>query len=94
MPRSDLLKGKSSFDDTVFTYRYYRDANTSYTHIDGTAYEFGDVITDRPYHTEETILRGVGKVPTLIDEALPFQEGGTYDSAYMPLFTPHAYEGK
>lgn len=89
-----FTKGKDSFYETIFTNKYYRDANTSYPHIDGTTYQFGDVITDRPYHTEETILRGVGMVPTLIDETLPFEEGGTYDGEYMPLFIPHTYEGK
>ena len=89
-----FTKGKDSFSQTIFTNKYYRDATTSYTHIDGSAYQFGDVITDRPYHTEETILRGVGKVPTLIDENLPFEKGGTYDGEYMPLLIPHTYESK
>ncbi|DAB29740.1 MAG TPA: hypothetical protein CFH84_07985 [Sulfurimonas sp. UBA12504] len=85
-----FTKGKDYFGKTIFTYKYYRDANESFTHIDGTAYEFGETITDRPYHTEETILLGVGKVPTLIDE-----NGDNYDPEYLPIFSyPQQYETK
>lgn len=83
-------KGKDYFGETLFTYKYYRDANTSFTHIDGTAYELGETITDRPYHTEETILLGVGKVETLIEE-----NGNNYDAEYLPIFTyPQEFESK
>jgi len=83
-------KGKDYFGKTLFTYRYYRDANDTYTHIDGTPYTLGETITDRPYHTEETILRGVGKVPTLIDE-----NSDNYDAEYLPIFKyPQEFESK
>ncbi|MBN2825725.1 MAG: hypothetical protein JXQ76_10395 [Campylobacterales bacterium] len=83
-------KGKDYFGDTLFTYKYYRDKNQSHTHIDGTPYHFGEVIIDRPYHLEESILWGVGKVPTLIDEA-----GDNYDPEYMPLLKyPLTFESK
>ena len=83
-------QGKDYFGETIFTYKYYRDVNSSFTHIDGTPYIFEETITDRPYHTEETILRGVGKTPTLIDE-----HGDNYDSEYLPIFSyPQAYESK
>lgn len=83
-------KGKDYFGKALFTYKYYRDENTSYTHIDGTPYGFGELITDRPYHTEETILRGVGKVPTLIDE-----NGDNYDGEYLPILKyPQEFEEK
>ncbi len=82
--------GKDYFGDTLFTYKYYRDANQSHTHIDGTPYQLGEIITDRPYYTQETILWGVGKVPTLIDE-----NGDNYDPEYMPLLKyPLTYESK
>ncbi|MBA3024940.1 MAG: hypothetical protein FP820_00880 [Sulfurimonas sp.] len=85
-----FTKGKDYFGKTIFTYKYYRDANESFTHIDSTAYEFGETITDRPYHTEETILWGVGKVPTLIDE-----NAENYDPNYLPIFAyPQTYEVK
>ncbi len=83
-------QGKDYFGDTLFTYKYYRDANQSHTHIDGTPYQWGEVITDRPYHTQETILWGVGKIATLIDE-----NGDNYDPEYMPLLKyPLTYESK
>ncbi|MDD2906480.1 MAG: hypothetical protein PHH41_04600 [Sulfurimonas sp.] len=83
-------KGKDYFGETIFTYKYYRDANNTYTHIDGTPYHEGETITDRPYHTEETILRGVGKTPTLIDE-----NGDNYDAEYLPILSyPQRYETK
>jgi hypothetical protein len=85
-----FTKGKDYFGKTIFTYKYYRDANESFTHIDSTAYEFGETITDRPYHAEETILWGVGKVPTLIDE-----NAENYDPNYLPIFAyPQTYEVK
>jgi hypothetical protein len=80
--------GKDYFGETLFTYKYYRDANSSFTHIDGTPYSFGETITDRPFHTEETILWGVGKIETLIDK-----EGNNYDAEYLPIFKyPQEYE--
>jgi len=83
-------KGKDYFGKAPFTYRYYRDKKNGFTHIDGKPYVFGEVITDRPYHTEETILKGVGKISTLIDE-----EGDNYDEEYMPLFKyPQTFESK
>lgn len=83
-------KGKDYFGDVPFTFKYYRDANTSFTHIDGAPYTFGEVITDRPYDTSETILKGVGNTPTLIDE-----HGDNYDPEYLPIFDyPQAFESK
>lgn len=83
-------KGKDYFWETIFTYRYYRDTNNSFTHIDSKPYIFGETITDRPYHTEETILRGVGNTPTLIDE-----NSDNYDSEYLPILRyPQEFEKK
>lgn len=83
-------KGKDYFGETLFTYKYFRDANESYTHIDGTPYSLGETITDRPYHTAETILWGVGNTPTLIDE-----KGENYDPEYLPILQyPQTYESK
>ncbi len=83
-------KGKDYFGETIFTYKYTRDANTSFTHIDGTPYTFGETIIDRPYRTDETIFWGVGNVPTLIDE-----NGNNYDPEYLPIFTyPQRFESK
>ncbi|MBU1657970.1 hypothetical protein KKG72_02830 [bacterium] len=88
-------KGKDVFSETIFTYKYYRQSSESYTHIDGkTLYKQGEVITERPYEHSETLTKGVGTVATLIDENLSFDNGGTYDSEYLPLFIPDTYETK
>ncbi len=85
-----FTKGKDYFGAPLFTYRYYREGEEGFTHIDGTPYTFGELITDRPYHEEESILWHVGKVPTLIDEA-----GDNYDSEYLPIMAyPQAFEGR
>lgn len=82
--------GKDYFEQIPFTYKYYRDKKNGFTHIDGTPYKIGELITDRPYDTSETILKGVGNVLTLIDE-----NGDNYDSEYLPLFKyPMEYEKK
>jgi hypothetical protein len=82
--------GKDYFGKVLFTYKYYRDKENGFTHINGTPYKFGEVITDRPYDKSETILKGVGNTPTLIDE-----KGNNYDSEYFPLFKyPIEFEKK
>ncbi|MBN2895521.1 MAG: hypothetical protein JXK05_06490 [Campylobacterales bacterium] len=85
-----FTKGKDYFGTPLFTYRYYREGEEGFTHIDGTPYTFGELITDRPYHEEESILWHVGKVLTLIDE-----EGDNYDPMYLPIMAfPQMYEGQ
>ncbi len=81
-------KGKDYFGKTLFTYKYYRDEQDAYTHIDGTVYKPGETVTDRPYHTRETVLRGVGKVKTLISE-----DSDNYDAEYLPVLKyPQEFE--
>ncbi|MEA1953087.1 MAG: hypothetical protein U9O24_01670 [Campylobacterota bacterium] len=84
-------KGKDYFGETPFTFKYFRDENSSFTHIDDiTPYAFGEVITDRPYDHSETINKGVGNTPTLIDE-----NGDNYDAEYLPIFVyPQEFENK
>jgi len=72
--------GKDVFEDTPFTFRYFRDAKEAYTRLDGTPYRLGDVITDRPIEHEATLTQGVGVIKTLIDE-----KDALYDGEYMPL---------
>jgi hypothetical protein len=82
--------GKDYFENTPFTFKYYRDKENSFNHISGKPYELGEIITDRPYDKSETILKGVGNVLTLIDE-----DGDNYDSEYLPLFKyPLIFEEK
>ncbi|MBU0720474.1 hypothetical protein KJ877_03970 [bacterium] len=82
-------KGKDYFGEVPFTFKYYRDTNESYTHMDDiTPYAIGDIITDRPYDKSETILKGVGTTPTLIIE-----NGDNYDSEYLPILQyPQIFE--
>ena len=74
--------GKDVFDETPLTYRYYRDAKHAFTHLDGTPYRQGEVITDRAVEKEATLLEGVGITPTLIDEKSVLFEG-----EYSPLLS-------
>ncbi|MEA2111556.1 MAG: hypothetical protein U9P71_05860 [Campylobacterota bacterium] len=83
-------EGKDYFGKTLFTFKYYRDEIDGFSHIDGSEYKFGEIITDRPFDTSETITKGVGNALTLIDE-----DGDNYDGEYMPIFSyPQQYETK
>ncbi len=78
--------GKDVFAETPFTFRYYRRAADTFAHQDGRAYQFGEVITDRPVDTEPAnFTYGIGIGKTLIDDTLPFAQGGTYYADYVPL---------
>jgi len=81
--------GKDVFPETPFTLRYYRTAETAYTHQDGRPYALGEVITDRPINTTVgDFTYGMGVIPTLIDVNQPFAQGGTFLSDYVPLLVP------
>ncbi|QEP44004.1 hypothetical protein D5085_13285 [Ectothiorhodospiraceae bacterium BW-2] len=78
--------GKDMFPDTPFTLRYYRREQEAFAHQDGRPYQLGEVITDRPIDTTPaSFTYGFGIGETLIDEALPFEQGGTYYDNYVPL---------
>ena len=77
-----FTKGKDVFAQTPFTFRYFREAKEAYTHLNGTAYDQGEIITDRPIETEAVLTQGVGVAKTLINE-----NDALYDGEYMPLFT-------
>ncbi len=78
--------GKDVFPNTLFTFRYYRRPQDAFSHQDGRDYEFGEVMTDRPIDTEAaSFTYGFGDSLTLIDEHLPFAQGGTYYADYVPL---------
>jgi hypothetical protein len=84
-------QGKDYFGNTPFSFKYFRDKNNSFTHIDDKMpYQFGEVITDRPYNHEKSIEEGIGIVPTLIKE-----DGNNYDSEYLPILSyPQRFEEK
>jgi len=78
--------GKDVFPATPFTLRYYRRPQEAFNHQDGRAYQLGEVITDRPIDTSpSSTFYGFGNSATLIDENLPFAQGGTYYADYVPL---------
>ncbi|MDD3518713.1 MAG: hypothetical protein PHQ14_10220, partial [Chromatiales bacterium] len=80
--------GKDVFDTTPFTYRYHRTADTAFDHQDGTSYQYGEIITDRPIDGDQTSLtHGYGVGETLIDDTLDFDQGGNYHPDYVPLLT-------
>ncbi len=81
--------GKDVFPETPFTLRYLRTADVGFAHQDGKPYQLGDVITDRPINTNVgEFTYGLGITPTLIDEDLPYAQGGTFLSDYVPLLKP------
>ncbi|HIP46200.1 MAG TPA: hypothetical protein EYG95_01435 [Campylobacterales bacterium] len=84
-------KGKDYFGEVPFTFKYYRDEEEGFTHIDDiTPYILGEIITDRPYEHRKSITKGVGIASTLIDE-----NGDNYDGEYLPIFAyPQAFERK
>ncbi|MDD3343475.1 MAG: hypothetical protein PHR87_07875 [Sulfurospirillaceae bacterium] len=82
--------GKDVFDTTPFTFRYYRDAKEGYTHLNGSAYKMGEIITDRPIEKEATVMESVGNAETLIKK-----EDALYDGEYLPLLKyPLVFEKK
>jgi len=83
-----FMLGKDVFAQTPFTYRYFRVGKETYTHLDGTPYHIGEIITDRPIEKEATLTEGAGIVETLIDE-----NDASYDGEYLPLLNyPLVYE--
>lgn len=83
------VKGKEVFAQTPVTYRYFRKGAEGFRHQDGSPYQIGEVITDRPVDRENpaSITYGVGNATTLIDANQPFAAGGTYFPDYVPLLT-------
>lgn len=82
--------GKDVFGYVPFTFLYFREIKDAYTHLDGTPYHIGEIITDRVIEKEALLTQGVGITSTLIQEKDPL-----YDGEYMPLLKyPLTYEKK
>ncbi len=82
--------GKDVFAYVPFTFLYFREIKDAYTHLDGTPYHIGEIITDRVIEKEALLTQGVGITSTLIQEKDPL-----YDGEYMPLLKyPLTYEKK
>ncbi len=81
--------GKDVFPETPFTLRYLRTADVGFAHQDGKPYQLGEIVTDRPINTNVAeFTYGMGITPTLIDETLPYAQGGTFLADYVPLLKP------
>jgi hypothetical protein len=78
--------GKDVFAATPITYFHHRLPGQEELKIDGTPYQFGELITERQVELENPTRfdyrAGIGI--TLVDEALSFEDGGTYNPDYIP----------
>jgi len=80
--------GKDVFAQTPITFRYFRTEKNAFTHQDGKPYKDGEIIVDRPLDSDSAnITYGIGSVPTLIDETIPYEQGGTANRDYLPLLS-------
>jgi len=79
--------GKDVFKQTPTTYRHYRLPGTEALKIDGTPYQFGEIISERSVQLEDPARFDyrAGDSITLIDEMLEFIDGGTYFPEYIPF---------
>ncbi len=78
--------GKDVFAQTPSNYHHYRLPDQTALKIDGTAYEFGEIITERSVQLDEPTRFDyrAGDSITLINKDLPFENGGTYFPEYVP----------
>jgi hypothetical protein len=66
--------GKDVFPETPVTFRYFRPEGEGFTHQDGTPYEVGEIVVDRPIDTDRTSLTwGVGIATTEITECPDYE---------------------
>lgn len=87
--------GKDVFPSTPVTFRYLRRPTDAFTRLNGTPYAAGEVITERPVHTENpaAIDYRLGSAKTLIDPSKTMADGGTYQPDYLPLLAdPLSFE--
>ena len=86
--------GKDVFAETPITYRHYRLPNEALHKLDGTAYQTGEVITERPIENDDptSLTYRAGNSATLIDQHRLYSQGN-YNPDYLPLLTaPVQYE--
>lgn len=78
--------GKDVFAETPVTFRHFRDPAAPLTRVDGTPYQTGDIITERPIEQDNpaSLTYRVGNSTTGIDETRPYPQGN-YNPAYLPL---------
>ncbi|WML90253.1 PDZ domain-containing protein [Thiothrix lacustris] len=79
-------KGKDVFPETPVTSRHFRDPAEPLTRVDGTAYQTGEMITERPIEQDNpaSVTYRAGNSATQIDNTQPYPQGN-YNPAYLPL---------
>ncbi|WMP16853.1 PDZ domain-containing protein [Thiothrix lacustris] len=79
-------KGKDVFPETPVTFRHFRDPAEPLTRVDGTAYQTGEMITERPIEQDNpaSVTYRAGNSATQIDDTQPYPQGN-YNPAYLPL---------
>ena len=79
-------QGKDVFASTPISYYHYRSPDIAEVKLDKTPYQFGEIISERSIQIENPTRFDykAGDGITLIDESLPFENGGTYFPEYVP----------
>lgn len=79
-------KGKDVFPETPVTFRHFRDPAEPLTRVDGTPYQTGEIITERPIEQDNpaSLTYRAGNSTTQIDDAHPYPDGN-YNPDYLPL---------
>ena len=86
--------GKDVFAETPLSYRHYRLPSEALSKLDGTPYQTGEVITERPIENDDpsSLTYRAGNSATLIDASRPYPQGN-YNPDYLPLLrAPVHYE--
>lgn len=86
--------GKDVFPETPVTFRHFRSVAEPLTRVDGTPYQTGEVITERPINLDDptSFDYRAGSSLTEIDDSRPYPDGN-YNPDYLPLLQePLQYE--
>ncbi|SEA54123.1 type II secretion system protein C [Thiothrix caldifontis] len=87
-------KGKDVFPETPVTFRHFRDPSEPLTRVDGTPYQTGEIVTERPIEQDNpaSLTYRAGNSATQIDDSKPYP-AGNYNPDYLPLLQfPLQYE--
>ena len=86
--------GKDVFAETPLSYRHYRLPSEALSKLDGTPYQTGEVITERPIENDDpsSLTYRAGNSATLIEASRPYPQDN-YNPDYLPLLrAPVHYE--
>lgn len=81
--------GKDVFESTPTNFYHYRMPGTEEKKTDGSAYQYGELITEREVQLDypEGFDYKAGIGVTLIDEDKPYDQGGTFFPDYVPIIS-------